>query len=126
LRARIVTAKNLFVSLGLIALIYLVAAMAACSHPSGIEAGAGFYDRLIGFYSGPLDHLSAVRAGACPMHPSCSEYSRQAISQYGFAAGWVMTMDRLMRCGRDETRRAPKVLVDGQWKFYDPVEVNKF
>jgi len=35
-----------------------------------------------------------------------------------------MAMDRLMRCGRDEARLAPKVLIDGKWKIYDPLENN--
>jgi hypothetical protein len=36
-----------------------------------------------------------------------------------------MSMDRLMRCGRDETRTAPRILVHGKWKYYDPIESNK-
>jgi len=58
------------------------------------------------------------------MHPSCSEYSRQAIARFGFARGWVMSMDRLMRCGRDETRFAPKLWVNGKVKYFDPIENN--
>jgi hypothetical protein len=56
------------------------------------------------------------------MHPSCSEYSRQAVARFGFAKGWVMSMDRLMRCGRDEVRMAPKIRVNGKLKYYDPIE----
>lgn len=77
---------------------------------------------IVEFYRGPLGHLTAVRAGECPMHPSCSEYSRQSFERHGFLIGWVMTMDRLMRCGRDEIRFAPRVYVHGRWKFYDPVK----
>ena len=71
-----------------------------------------------------MNHLKAVRRGECQMYPSCSEYSRQAIARYGFAKGWVMSMDRLLRCGRDEIRLAPRILVNGKWKYYDPVESN--
>ena len=60
------------------------------------------------------------------MHPSCSEYSRQAVEKHGFAVGWPMTLDRLMRCGRDEVKRSPMVYVDGMWKYYDPLENNDF
>lgn len=81
---------------------------------------------LIGFYQGPLNHLSSVRRGPCPMHPSCSEYARQAMAKHGPLIGWTMATDRLLRCGRDETRLAPKVWVDGQLKYYDPVEQNDF
>ena len=81
---------------------------------------------LIDMYSGPLNHLSAVRRGPCPMHPSCSEYARQAMAKHGRVKGWLMATDRLMRCGRDETRLAPKVWVNGQIKYYDPVDNNDF
>ncbi len=77
---------------------------------------------IIKFYQGPLNHLSAVRSGECPMHPTCSEYSRESFQKYGFVVGWVMTMDRLMRCGRDEIKLSPRIYVHGQWQYYDPVE----
>jgi uncharacterized protein len=78
------------------------------------------------FYRGPLNHLSAVRYGECPMYPSDSEYSLQSIQKHGVLAGWIMTMDRLMRCGRDETRLSPEVFINGKWKTYDPVDKNDF
>lgn len=81
---------------------------------------------VIDLYRGPLNHLSAVRRGPCPMHPSCSEYARQAMAKHGPIKGWVMATDRLLRCGRDETRLAPKVWVNGRVKFYDPVDRNDF
>ncbi len=60
------------------------------------------------------------------MYPSCSKYSELAIHKHGFAVGWMMTMDRLMRCGRDEMKLAPKIFVNGEWRYYDPVESNDF
>ncbi len=81
---------------------------------------------LVEFYQGPLNHLSAVRWGECAMYPSCSEYSRQAFQKYGPVRGWIMTLDRLMRCGRDEIKSAPRIRVDGKWKYYDPLEKNDF
>jgi putative component of membrane protein insertase Oxa1/YidC/SpoIIIJ protein YidD len=104
-------------------------ALAACAHTSEREnksmgvAGNSFYEGVVKFYTGPFNHLKAVRRGECPMYPSCSQYSRQAIARYGFAKGWAMTTDRLMRCGRDETRLAPKIMINGKWKYYDPVEI---
>ena len=80
----------------------------------------------IQFYKGPLNHFSAVRFGECPMYPSDSEYSLESFDKHGWVLGWVMTMDRLLRCGRDETRRSPPVLVNGKWKTYDPVVNNDF
>ena len=81
---------------------------------------------LFNLYRGPLNHLQAVRRGECPMYPSCSEFARQAIAKHGPLKGWLMATDRLIRCGRDETRLAPRVLVNGRIKYYDPVDSNDF
>ncbi|MDI6797905.1 MAG: membrane protein insertion efficiency factor YidD [Desulfatibacillaceae bacterium] len=68
----------------------------------------------------------AAGQGRCPMYPSCSAYSRKGFAEKGFFWGFVMTCDRLMRCGRDETRLAPKVWVDGRELTVDPLEANQF
>jgi len=84
------------------------------------------FSSMVKFYQGPLNHLSAVRRGTCPMYPSCSEYSKESIKKHGIIIGWMMTCDRLMRCGRDETKLASKIFVNGKWKYYDPVGQNDF
>jgi putative component of membrane protein insertase Oxa1/YidC/SpoIIIJ protein YidD len=100
----------------------------SCAHPAGTkeETTRSFnpLKAMIDFYQGPLNHCSAVRSGECPMYPSCSEYSRQAFEKYGFFIGVMIASDRLMRCGRDEVRLAPKIYVEGKMKFYDPLEHN--
>ena len=41
--------------------------------------------------------------------------------------GWIMTCDRLMRCGRDELRLSPAIRTDANiWKCHDPVKNNDF
>lgn len=89
-----------------------------------VSPNTSLFDSMMRFYQGPLNHLSAVRRGSCPMYPSCGEYSRQAIARHGFAVGWAMSMDRLMRCGRDEMKYAPRIRINGQWLYYDPVDAN--
>lgn len=79
---------------------------------------------IIRFYQGPLDHLSSVRVGACPMHPNCSEFALTAMERHGFLMGWTMACDRLMRCGGDETLLSPEVLVDGRFRYMDTLEQN--
>jgi putative component of membrane protein insertase Oxa1/YidC/SpoIIIJ protein YidD len=114
-----------------IAVVILFACLLlSCSHSDGVKKemrkSDGLYSSILEIYRGPLNHLSAVRRGECPMYPSCSEYSRLAIRKHGFAVGWAMTVDRLMRCGRDELKQAPRIFVDGGWRYYDPVENNDF
>ena len=92
----------------------------------GIHKGLTPFSALVAFYRGPLNHLSAVRHGQCPMYPSCSEYARQAIEKHGEAVGWVMACDRLLRCGRDEMRLSRRIFINDEWKYYDSVERNDF
>ena len=104
--------------------------IASCTYSKSMQAENDMksdpVSAMIGFYRGPLNHLSAVRSSECPMYPSDSEYGLQSIQKHGMLLGWIMTMDRLMRCGRDETKLSPKVFVNGTWKYYDPVENNDF
>jgi len=72
------------------------------------------------------NHISAVDADRCPSIPSCSSYCEKAIKKHGFFIGWVMTVDRLIHEGREETKVSPMVFSDGKWKIYDPVENNDF
>ncbi|MDY6880911.1 MAG: membrane protein insertion efficiency factor YidD [Thermodesulfobacteriota bacterium] len=101
----------------------------SCAHPSESPKGdndvspAAF---LIKFYQGPLNHLSSVKQSGCPMYPSCSEYSIRCVQKHGFFMGWIMTCDRLMRCGRDEMALSSRIFVNGEWKHYDPLEMNDF
>jgi len=81
---------------------------------------------VIDVYREKLNHLSAVKASECPMYPSCSNYSKECFEKHGFFTGWVMTCDRLMRCGRDELKLSPQAVVNGRWKCYDPVGNNDF
>ena len=54
--------------------------------------------------------ISPAAGHRCQMHPSCSAYSKEAFQTHGFFLGWIMTCDRLMRCGRDETHLSPVIL----------------
>lgn len=103
--------------------IALILFLGGCAHATG---GGGPFSTLVGLYRGPLNHLSAVRHGTCPMHPSCSEYARQAVAAHGELIGWFMACDRLMRCGRDEVRRSPVVRAGGGFRVADSLERNDF
>jgi putative membrane protein insertion efficiency factor len=71
-------------------------------------------------------YVSPAIGGSCPMYPSCSNYCVHAVKQHGPLMGWIMTCDRLMRCGRDETKRAPLVRTRHDRRYYDPVSENDF
>jgi putative component of membrane protein insertase Oxa1/YidC/SpoIIIJ protein YidD len=112
-------------------LIVTIAIVSCRSEPeirpeSDDGSGLNPFAAVVRFYRGPLNHLSAVRSGECPMYPSDSEYSLQSFKSHGMLLGWVMSVDRLMRCGRDETRLSPTVRVKGKLKTYDPLNQNDF
>ncbi|MCP4351241.1 MAG: membrane protein insertion efficiency factor YidD [Desulfobacterales bacterium] len=107
----------------LILCIILCVFFLSCASSGTMETGhqdnVNPLSSMVRFYRGPLNHLSAVRHGECPMSPSCSEYSLQCFQKFGPIIGWTMTCDRLMRCGQ-------RLFIDGKWQYYDPVEENIF
>jgi uncharacterized protein len=80
--------------------------------PSGGYAPLDLYQRFI----------SGADGQRCPMYPSCSHYARHAFEKHGFIKGWILTSDRLLRCGRDETRLSRQ----HHGGAYDPLEANTF
>ena len=46
------------------------------------------------------EHSKKIVASFCPMYPSCSQYSKEAIIKYDLL-GILMTFDRLHRCSHD-------------------------
>jgi hypothetical protein len=71
-------------------------------------------------------HISGIDGDRCPMYPHCSGYSAQAIQKHGFLVGWIMSCDRLLRCGRDEVRLSPHIKINGRKLTFDPVSANDF
>jgi uncharacterized protein len=70
--------------------------------------------------------ISRADGDRCPMYPTCSHYASQAFAREGLLTGWVLTCDRLMRCGRDEARLTKTMRVNGQKHAYDPLDANTF
>ncbi|MFW6080538.1 MAG: membrane protein insertion efficiency factor YidD [Desulfosalsimonas sp.] len=91
-----------------------------------VDADTGVINMALRAYRGPMDHLAAVRTGRCSMYPSCSHYAQEAIEKHGPAVGTMLACDRLIRCGRSESDYAPKVPVNGKWRYYDPLSINDF
>ena len=63
--------------------------------------------------------ISPARGLACPMHPSCSDYSSQAFSAHGIS-GLFLTADRLLRCGQD-TQFYSIVRIGRTYRYDDPL-----
>jgi hypothetical protein len=95
-----------------------VTAASTADH-SGFNPGSW----LMGLYR---DSVSRVDGDRCPSIPSCSSYSVQAMKKHGFFLGWMMTVDRLIHEGKEETKVSPVVYSEGKWKIFDPVENNDF
>lgn len=71
-------------------------------------------------------YISPVDGHRCRMYPSCSEYSRQAFQKHGFLTGWIITCDRLLRCGRSELNTSPPVVKNGKMFCEDTLKENDF
>lgn len=70
--------------------------------------------------------ISPADGDRCPMHPSCSRYASEAVNREGIIKGWVLACDRLLRCGRNETRLSAPISVNGVRLTYDPLSANTF
>lgn len=77
---------------------------------------------LLSFYQ---TAIGPTVSGRCPMYPTCSQYSVEAVRKHGPAIGIVMTADRLIH-EMDEQKYAPLVKVGGRYRFSDPVRNNDF
>lgn len=70
--------------------------------------------------------ISPVDGDRCNMRPSCSQYAIDAVSGHGLLMGWIMSCDRLIRCGRDETGLSPMEIKGDETYCMDPLKNNDF
>lgn len=54
------------------------------------------------------ENISNIKSNIsnCQFYPSCSEYSKQSIEQYGIFPGIILTADRLIRCSGGHLNRS--------------------
>jgi uncharacterized protein len=109
-------------------LLSLMMACIAWADPANIEqaeqtAASSILTGPIHFYQ---KYLSGADGHRCPMTPSCSGYAVQALRRHGAFLGWIMTCDRLMRCGRDELKLSPSVMTRQGIRCRDPLDNNDF
>jgi len=65
--------------------------------------------------------ISPSKGSSCPMYQHCSLYSYQSFSRFHPIKAFLMTADRLHRCGHDLDNYTP-IEVDGFVRFWDPVD----
>ena len=62
----------------------------------------------------------------CLYHPSCSDFSKQAVNQFGLLKGGLLTVDRLTRCTRiSATDIAPSAYDPKSHRANDPISKYK-
>lgn len=42
--------------------------------------------------------FSPLMGNQCRFHPTCSQYTKEAIEKYGFLKGWGLGIKRILRC----------------------------
>lgn len=63
-----------------------------------IDGVITIYQKIFSPDQGILARLGLVRGAVCSFHPSCSEYTKQAIGKYGIAKGFGKSVKRILRC----------------------------
>ena len=108
----------------------LICIVAPWSHAGETRSPQQVLDDNTNFATFPIrmyqTYISGVNGHRCPMIPSCSQYSIEAFRKHGYLLGWIMTSDRLLRCGRDETRLSKTRRKNNETYSYDPLHNNDF
>lgn len=88
---------------------------------SGDKRGeASFLVDTFNFYISVYRKLiSSQDLPSCVFEPSCSRFSEQAVREFGFIKGFLLTGDRLTRCNPFAYRYYHEYRAG---KLYDPVE----
>jgi len=90
----------------------------ANSNPVSLAFGGSLYVYQ-NYFS---QHLSA----SCLYHPSCSDFGKHAVKEFGLVKGTFLSLDRLNRCNRIAATDLNPADVDREkHRFNDPVKLYK-
>lgn len=103
---------------------YLIALAAICLLAPGVAVADSGESPLI--YSLFKSVISSADGNRCSHVPSCARYAREAVEKHGPLKGAMLSCDRLIRCGGNDTKRLPQVVVGGHRHAWDPVSANDF
>jgi putative component of membrane protein insertase Oxa1/YidC/SpoIIIJ protein YidD len=88
------------------------------SNPVSLLFGGSLYVYQNNF----SQHLSA----SCLYHPSCSDFGKQAVQEFGLIKGTFLSIDRLNRCNRIAATDLNPADIDSEiHRFHDPVKLYK-
>lgn len=81
-------------------------------------------------YGGTLyvyqNYISQHFSASCLYDPSCSDFSKQSVKEFGLIKGGILTFDRLNRCNRiAATDLDPGKLNEKTHRFSDPINLYK-
>lgn len=81
-------------------------------------------------YGGSLyvyqNYISQHFSASCLYDPSCSDFSKQAVKNFGMLKGGLLTFDRLNRCNRiAATDLDPTTINKNTHRFNDPINLYK-
>ncbi len=93
------------------------------AHSRAIDGPAHSILYPVKFFS---TYISGADGDRCQMYPSCSQYCVEAFKKRGAFMGWIMSCDRLVRCGRDEGKFSAPIWIDGEKRINDPVDGSDF
>ena len=100
----------------------------------GIRSQRSFivrYNPIVLFFNGSMyiyqKKISEQISAQCGFTPSCSEFSKSLIQNYGLIKGVFLSADRLMRCNAHASDEYPASWMDGMKdKLKDPIEIYKW
>lgn len=75
-------------------------------------------------------YISEVRGQECPMYPSCSNFGLKSFKESSFSKAFILTSDRLLRCGHDRDNYALTLRENGfknlDYPVYDKAPQNLY
>jgi putative component of membrane protein insertase Oxa1/YidC/SpoIIIJ protein YidD len=76
------------------------------------------YNTFFNFYQ---KWISPVKgSSSCPMHPSCSQYAKEAFHLLPWYVAYPKSMERILRCG-NELHLYRRIRINDTISWFDPV-----
>jgi len=73
------------------------------------------------------NHFSQHLSASCLYHPSCSDFGKKAVQEFGLIKGTFLSLDRLNRCNRIAATDLNPAEIDTEMhRFHDPVILYKW